>query len=113
MHYLRELALPAFATFFGTFAMLILSLAPTAQDMSIALILLPGGAANKAMHNFAELDVPIRDIRWRGSLVEFDIRSLTEAQRKELFSQLPPATLRIAVRSGAICNARSTDRGIL
>ncbi len=110
---IREIVLPYVVAVLGIFAVVMLSVAPTEKDTTIALVFLPGSAAGQAMHNFAEHALPIRDIRWRGRLVEFDISTLASAERKGILEQLSFATIPIAVRSGALCNTRNIDRGTL
>lgn len=102
--------LPVMVSVLGTVALAVPYLTPGEQDAATALVFAPTVTRAAILHDIAALNLPIRDIRWNGHLVELDLTGLPRDRRIGMTRQLASPALQIAVRPTALCTDPSLQK---
>jgi len=98
-----ERIVPLVVSVSGIAALTILHALPGAQDNVTALLFSPTVPRAEILREAAYLGLPIRDLRWNGYLVEFDISDQPVQLKTSLARRVSAPAVQLAIRSGSFC----------
>lgn len=94
---------PVVVSFSGIAALTILHVLPGTQDNVTTLLFSPTVPRATILQEVTHLGLPIRDLRWNGYLVEFDISDQPDQLKTSLARHVSAPAVQLAIRSGRFC----------
>lgn len=95
--------IPLAVTILGTISLMFLHTKPNPADKVTALLFPPTTSATKIIDAILSRNLPIRDIRWNGRLVEIDLSEIEEERRINIARSLPILSLQISIDPTRLC----------
>ena len=88
---------------FGLISLTYLNVKPLEVDEVTALLFPPTISIDKINSALLKSDLEVRNIRWRGRLVEIDVSKIDEDRRKSIARELAIFSIQISIRPTILC----------
>ena len=98
-----EMVIPVITSVSGVLALSVLHVLPGTGDDTAALVFSPTATRAGILRDVTNLNLPIRDIRWNGYLVELDVTDLPDRMKTGLARLVSEPAIQLAIRAGTFC----------